>query len=165
VIAVTLTGADGSIWDLRSGPVRMEADGVEGFGFPKITRPTRSTPGRSGQRRTNPKSTAAAREGLLPVELTAQSEADYFALSDAWWRAWDPDIAGKLTVTRSTGETREIACFLSEDDYKPDADPSVSLGERGSRTTPGGTAPSSRARSGSRPPRATSWATAPHRRS
>lgn len=135
MIQVDLTGADGSHWDLRSGPVRMVGEAAEGFGFPKLTRPTRATPGRSGQRRTNRKSTAAAREGFLPVDLIARDEDDYFELSARWWRAWDPDVPGTLTVTRPSGDARTLQVYLSDDDnYAPEQDPTVSLGERVSVT-------------------------------
>lgn len=131
MIGVTLTGADGSAWDLRNGPVVLGA-GAEGFGLPTFDRPTIESPNIDGQRLLTIGSRAKARSGILPCVLTPQeTEADWLALQRAWWSAWSPDVPAVLTVTDPVGGTRNISAYLDSDDgYGLELDPTVNLFEQ-----------------------------------
>lgn len=131
MIGVTLTGSDGSSWDLRNGPVRL-GPGPEGFGLPRFDRPTSESPSVDGVRLQSIGSRALQRSGILPCIIVPQaSEAAWLALQRAWWLAWDTDKAATIAVTDPNGGVRTIAAFLDTDDgYGLELEPTVNLFEQ-----------------------------------
>lgn len=131
MIGVNLTGANGSKWDLRGGPIVL-GPGAEGFGLPKFDRPTVEAPGIDGQRLQSIGSRALARTGILPMIMQPQATAaDWLALQRAWWLAWSSDIACTLAVTDPNGGIRTVQAFLDSDDgYSLDDEPSDALFEK-----------------------------------
>lgn len=129
-LQLTWTGADGTLWDLSNGKVRLDAKGVEGLGQPVWNRQTISSAGSDGQRRTGQRSRANAREGYLPVILLGDDPGDWFTLSRSWWNSWDADTPGALRVTAPDGSYRFIeCCLLNDDTYAPVQDPMVTSTE------------------------------------
>lgn len=116
MIGITWTGQDGSVWDLRTGRVRLMGE-VEGLGYLGFDRFTQDTAARDGQRFQGWR--AGPRSVLLPVLVgPGRDETDYINLERAWWKSLHPNYPGKLSITTHDGMTRELILRLV-DDGKP----------------------------------------------
>jgi hypothetical protein len=117
MIAMTWTGWDGSVWDLRTGPVRLTDDGVQGLSNLDFEVFTQDTALRDGQIMTGWK--AKPRDVVLPVLLGQSVDEDaWLALERAWMRTMHPAKPGKLTVTAPDGSARGLALRFVDDGGK-----------------------------------------------
>jgi hypothetical protein len=125
MIGMTWTGWDGSVWDLRTGPVRLTADGIEGLLSLKFDSFTRDAAARDGQRFQGWR--AQARNVLFPVILMAQrTEAAWLAMDRAWWKTMQPGKVGTLTVSTSDGGRRRLSLrFIDDGGYSYKQDPTI----------------------------------------
>lgn len=123
MIGVQWIGWDGSVWDLRTGQVKMTKAGVTGLGHLSYDAYTRETALSDGQRftgwRANPRSI------LLPVLIgQTATEDEWMALDSAWWKTMRPDKPGTLIVVAPDGSSRSIRLrFVDDGNMAFDHDP------------------------------------------
>lgn len=103
-------GTDGSVWDLRHGPVRATTAGIRGFGMPEIERHTSESSFIDGQRSSGFK--VKAREAFLPLQFKT---TDVVATQRAWWRSVAPGEIGRLVVGDGHGGVRTLLCEYGDD--------------------------------------------------
>lgn len=118
---VTLTGVDGSVWNLNSGPVGLTA-GAKLFNSPAVTHRWRKSPNipgaRWGGKQTEP------REILLPVTIRGSDWREYRDNDRAFFAALDDEGFVTITVTSPDGESRSLlAKFTGDSDPTDDFDP------------------------------------------
>jgi len=107
VIGLVLEGWDGSVWDLRTGPVRVTSDGVEGLNGLTFDRFVQDTAMLDGQRFTGWR--GKPRDFLLPVLLGPfRDAAQWQALSALWWRLMHPGKVNVLRITAPDGTVRML---------------------------------------------------------
>lgn len=112
-IGMTLRGADGSTWNLRTGRARL-ATGVSGLGLPSFQRYTRDTAPRAGQRFIRAK--AGVREFNLPFVFGPfANDLDWLEFHRAFDAAIDVTELAWLDVTDPAGETRSLGFRLVSD--------------------------------------------------
>lgn len=109
-ITIEWHGADGSVWDLRKGPVRATQAGIRGFGMPIIKRHVSQSALVHGQRSTGYK--VEAREAFLPLKFTT---TDVVATQRAWWRSVRPGEPGTLIVSDGLGGVRSLVCEYGDE--------------------------------------------------
>lgn len=120
---------DGTVWDLRSGPVRM-APGAQGLGMLSLTDFTTSRGVRGGQRRTG--WAVNAQDFVLPMKLgyPGWTTRTYEDVDAAWWGDVRPNLdGGILRCTYSKNGTqisvRSVAVRTKSDGgFQWDQDPS-----------------------------------------
>lgn len=107
-------GVDGSVWDLRSGPVRL-APGAQGLGMIPLTAFTQDRGVRSGQRfvgwRVDPQTISLP----LRVGWEGWRSTDWETFSRSWWKACRPHRQGTLRVTATDGSVRTVAARVTSD--------------------------------------------------
>lgn len=115
MIGLTWTGWDGSVWDLRTGPVRLSDEGLDGLlnslEPDDVVRTGAELDGQSfvGWR-------AQPRTGLFPVLIGPfRTEGAFLANERAWWRTMRPGKVGKLTLTTYDGRTRRMGLRFQSD--------------------------------------------------
>jgi hypothetical protein len=110
-------GADGSSWDLtdRSRGVYLRP-GVRGLNMPQYDRFSSTAALVPGSRHKG--SRALDREVYLPAKVWRnEGSTEFMEFDRAWWKAFDPDIEGRLVVTHPDGATRNLPCrFVEVDD-------------------------------------------------
>lgn len=123
MIGITMTGWDGSVWDLRTGPVRITNKGLTGLGHLEFERFTQDTAMLHGQRQTGWR--AKPRDVLLPVMMGPfLSEELQMRWTSAWWRLMHPEKANTLNITAPDGVVRHLRVKFVDDGGGPiDQDP------------------------------------------
>lgn len=106
-------GADGSVWDLRAGPVRLDIEvGVTGLGMLPIEHHSQELPASDGRRWTGWR--GLPREIRIPVLMPT---GPAWANTDrAWWASLRPGTTGRLEVTAPNGPVRWVDARLDGDD-------------------------------------------------
>jgi hypothetical protein len=124
MIEMTWTGWDGSVWDLRTGQVRLTNDGVEGLSNLDFTIYTQDTALRDGQFMTGWK--AAPRDVIMPVMLgPVESDLEWLTLERAWFKTMHPAKPGTLSITAPDGSARGPTLrFLDDGGKAYETDPS-----------------------------------------
>lgn len=118
---VTLTGTDGSVWDLNRGPVAL-LPGVKLFGTPVVDHWWKTSPLVDGSRWLGYRT--EQREVTLPVATEGRSWSDWRDLDRDFFTALDPAGEVTLTVTSPDSVSRSLDCrFVSDGDIEDDADP------------------------------------------
>lgn len=117
-------GVDGSVWDLRDGPVRLGAGGTGGLGFTPLQTFTRQSAVLDGQVATGWR--AQARDLTLPIlkSRPGWSTRSWADVDRAWWKACQPHKAGAFRVTAWDGQQRTLPARVTDDGYSMDFDPS-----------------------------------------
>lgn len=113
MLGITWTGTDGSLWDLRGGPVRTSTAGIMGLGLPNITDQTKETALQDGQILTGWR--LKPRRVWLPVKFKDAAATDVEGLQRDFWRSMAIGQEGTLTVTDSSGATRSIGLRFQDD--------------------------------------------------
>lgn len=126
-IGILLRGWDGSVWDLRNGPVRMTSDGVEGLASMDFEVFVQETAARHGQRMTGWR--GKPRDFLLPILVGPFPDAEsWYALTKRWWRLMRPDRYNTLEVTAPDGSVRYLDIrFVNDGGGGSKKDPSIAL--------------------------------------
>lgn len=107
MIGIKFTGWDGSVWDLRTGAVRLTADGIEGLGNLDFEVFVQDTAMRHGQTMTGWR--GKPRDVLLPVMFGPfPSEAEWLRLTRLWWKVMHPQKVSTLTVQAPDGTERNL---------------------------------------------------------
>jgi hypothetical protein len=114
---VTLTGADGTVWDLNSGPVQLNA-GARLFNMGAVTHWSRRSPAIDGARRTGMRTDE--KELLLPISTTGTDWNDWRATDTAFFRSIAPENEALLTVIAPDAVTKSMRVRLSTDGDDPD---------------------------------------------
>jgi hypothetical protein len=124
MIGLTYTGWDGSVWDFRTGPVRLTTDGLEGLSNLTFNVYTQDTALRDGQFMTGWK--AEARELILPLMFGRTGDAlEWLALERRWMKLMHPAKPGTLTVTAPDGSARTLDMrFVDDGGASYERDPS-----------------------------------------
>jgi hypothetical protein len=127
VIGIVLRGWDGSVWDLRTGPVRMTNEGVEGLGSMDFEVFVQETAARHGQRMTGWR--GKPRDFLLPILVGPfPDDASWYSLTKRWWRLMKPDRYNTLEVTAPDGTVRKLDIrFVDDGNQGTKRDPSIDL--------------------------------------
>jgi len=127
VIGVILRGWDGSVWDLRNGPIRMTSDGVEGLASMTFEVFVQETAARHGQRMTGWR--GKPRDFLLPILVGPfPDDKSWYALTKMWWRLMRPDKYNTLEVTAPDGTVRSLDIrFVDDGGGSSKRDPSIAL--------------------------------------
>lgn len=122
-ITLILEGVDGSVWDLRDGPVRA-GRGIKGLGKIVKRARIRKTTQTEGQRLLGV--SAEAREIVMPVIVNhSRPDDEWFAHDRAFWSALKHGEYCTLYVGDPVGDVRSIAVRFEDDsDYEFDYDPS-----------------------------------------
>lgn len=107
------TGTDGSVWDLRSGPVRTTIAGIKGLGMPDLSDQTKETAMRDGQILTGWR--IKPRAVWLPLRFKDAAATDVEGLQRAFWRSMAIGQTGTLTVTDGAGATRSLKLRFQDD--------------------------------------------------
>jgi hypothetical protein len=115
MIGITWTGWDGSVWDLRTGGVRLTNGGIQGLSVFKFDSFTTDSAARDGQRYQGYR--AQPRSVLLPVMVgsTTMTELEYLATEKAWFKTMRPGMYGTLTVTTPDGGSRWLKLRFEDD--------------------------------------------------
>jgi len=115
-------GTDGSVWNWRTGEVRL-APGATGLGLLKLTTFVQSNGNRDGQRATGWK--ADPQTLVLPMKsgYPGWSAATWYDLQKRWWKACLPHQYGTLRVTAPDGTQRSVRARVTDDGYTMDYDP------------------------------------------
>jgi hypothetical protein len=123
VILLEWLGTDGSVWNWRTGEVRL-ARGAQGLGLLKLTTFTQSQGTRDGQRATGWK--ADPQTLVLPMKkgYDGWSSASWYDLDKRWWRACQPHLQGTLRVTAPDSSVRTVKLRVTDDGYTMEDDPS-----------------------------------------
>lgn len=127
MIGVILRGWDGSVWDLRNGPIRMTSDGVEGLASMTFEVFVQETAARHGQRMTGWR--GKPRDFLLPILVGPfPDDKSWYALTKMWWRLMRPDKYNTLEVTAPDGTVRSLDIrFVDDGGGSSKRDPSIAL--------------------------------------
>lgn len=127
MIGVMLYGWDGSVWDLRNGPVRMTSDGVEGLASMDFEVFVQETAARHGQRMTGWR--GKPRDFLLPILVGPFPDAAaWYSISTRWWDLMRPDRYNTLQVTAPDGSVRMLDIrFVNDGGGGSKRDPSIEL--------------------------------------
>jgi hypothetical protein len=113
-LEVQYTGTDGSVWDLRRGPVRMGTRGIQGFGFPDtVNEITRDAPVVDGAELVG--WSLGPRRVWMPLRFAGDWNNDPDK-QGAWWRANQLGAYGTFRVTGSNGGYRELVARPVDDD-------------------------------------------------
>lgn len=126
MIEVQFTGTDGSVWDLRRGPVRITDGGLKGLGDPDVAYFTRESPYLDGQELTGWR--VKPRKLFVPLLLGVDTvtELEWLALDRAWTAANGIGEQGTLKVTAPDGTVRSIKIrHVATGDLIYTADPAV----------------------------------------
>lgn len=123
MIRLEWLGTDGSVWDLRDGPVRLAATGTKGLGIGALTTFTRQSAVQDGQVATGWR--ADPREVSLPLlkSYPGWSALAWADVDRAWWDACQPHKVGAFRVTDWDGNVRTLPARLTDDGYSMDFDP------------------------------------------
>lgn len=114
MIGLSLHGWDGSVWDLRFGPVRVTDDGIEGLGGLNFEVFVQETAARHGQRMTGWR--GKPRDFLLPVLFGPfPDEPSWTAISTRWWDLMQPDRYNTLVITHPNGVERMLDLRFVDD--------------------------------------------------
>lgn len=125
MIGIKWTGWDGSVWDLRTGPVRLTTGGIEGLLSLKFDSFTRDSAARDGQRFQGWR--AQPRDVFLPVLIMRQPTEDkWLEVDRAWWKTMQPGRIGTISVTTGDGNTRHLDVrFIDDGNHAYAQDPSI----------------------------------------
>lgn len=125
MIGIIWEGVDGSVWDLRNGPVRLTEDAPSGLGSFESEAFTRETPTTDGATLLSVR--RKPRTIDLPVMINVGFPPDAWQAWDrSWWKSLSEEEYGTLHVTDTLGDVRSIALrFSSDNGYAPDRDPSA----------------------------------------
>lgn len=107
---VYLTGADGSVWDLTNGPVRL-TPGVVGLLPSNVAHRWKTSPTMDGAVRVG--YSLGTQKVQLPVVVAADTSLDWRDLDVSLWRALDPDAECRLTVVSPDAETRVLPAWFT----------------------------------------------------
>jgi hypothetical protein len=126
MIGLTFIGWDGSVWNLRTGPVRLTSEGVEGLSNLDFQVFTQDTALRDGQLMTGWK--ANARDVILPVLIgQTATELEWLQIERKWMGLMRPDRVHTLQVTAPDGGMRGLSLRFVNDGSKAfSRDPSKS---------------------------------------
>jgi len=114
MIGLRLNGWDGSVWDLRFGPVRATSDGIEGLGGLNFEVFVQETAARHGQRMTGWR--GKPRDFLLPVLFGPfPDEGSWTSISRRWWKIMRPDKYNTLVITHPDGTERMLDIRFVDD--------------------------------------------------
>lgn len=120
---VTLTGSDGTVWDLNHGPVTL-SPGVKLFDLPPLTHWLKTSPGVAGSRWTGVQ--VEEQSYTLPVTTRGQTWDDWRDTDNAFFSGITPTSEFTLTVTAPDSVTRSTRCRLvSPGDITDDMDPLI----------------------------------------
>ena len=114
MITLEWLGVDGSVWNLRTGEVRM-ALGASGFGLVKLTTFTQSQGNRDGQRATGWKAEPQSLVWPMKKGYPGWSAREWYALDKAWWKACLPHLQGTMRVTAPDGLQRTVRARVESD--------------------------------------------------
>jgi len=103
VFQVSLTGGDGSYWDLSNGPARL-LTGVQAFAAPDVTHFWQTSPVVDGSRWDGMRT--GSTDNILPVAITAPDWQTWRDTDAAFFRAIHPGNEVALTVTAPDGTSR-----------------------------------------------------------
>lgn len=112
-LGINLIGADGSTWDLVSGPVRTTVAGIKGLGMPEVDDQTRQTALQDGQTLTGWR--LQPRTVWLPLKFHAEANVDVEGVQRAFWRAVPIGEIATLIVTDGSGATRSLGIRFQDD--------------------------------------------------
>lgn len=112
-IGIEWTGTDGSVWDLRGGPVRATTAGIKGLSFPDIDFQTQETALLHGQRLTGWK--LKPREVWLPLRFKDEAARDVEGVQREFWRSFGIGLTGTLRVTDNLGAVRSLNLRFQDD--------------------------------------------------
>lgn len=118
---VTLTGTDGTVWDLNNGPVQL-MPGVKLFDAAPITPTLRRSALIPGARWTG---VQVEEQGLLlPINVVGSDWRSYRDLEQAFFAGLAPDAPVVIAVTSPDGVSRTMECyFTTPGDITDDIDP------------------------------------------
>jgi hypothetical protein len=112
-LLLELIDANGIVWNVGTGPVRLTTGGIDGLGQPTAQWQISEAPGVHGQRAVGWR--LKARDLFLPVRFKGEAETDATGIQRQFW---DGIAIGKYVtfrVTDHTGATRSIAMRLKDD--------------------------------------------------
>lgn len=113
MIGISWLGTDGSVWDLRGGPVRITPGGMAGLAMPVLEDQTKATAMQDGQLLTGWR--IKPRPVWLPFKFAGSANIDVEGVQRAFWRSMAIGETGRLTVTDSLGATRSIGLRFQDD--------------------------------------------------
>lgn len=112
-IEIQWMGTDGSVWDLRRGPVRTTSAGIKGLSMPDVQDQTKTTALRDGQRLTGWR--LKPRDVWLPLRFKDEAAQDVEGVQRDFWRSMAIGESGTLTVTDSSGAPRSLSLRFQDD--------------------------------------------------
>lgn len=110
---IVYTGTDGSVWDLKRGPVRLSTGGLKGLGMPDFSDQVRETALQDGQTLLGYK--AKPRTVWLPLKFKGAAEFDVAGVQRSWWAACAYGLYATLTVTDDLGGVRTLSIRFQDD--------------------------------------------------
>lgn len=110
---IVWTGTDGSVWDLRRGPVRFTTAGIKGLGMPDFTDQVRQTALQDGQTLLGWK--LKPRDVWLPLRFKDAAAVDVTGMQRAFWASMAIGRQGQLTVTDDDGGVRSLGLRFQDD--------------------------------------------------
>lgn len=113
MIGITWNGTDGSVWNLRTGPVRLTTAGVKGLGSGNLADQTSETALQDGQRLNGWR--LKEREVWLPLHFKDAGAVDVEGVQRAFWQSMAPGQLGTLVVTDGDGATRQLGLRFQDD--------------------------------------------------
>lgn len=113
MIGIKWVGTDGSVWDLRGGPVRTTLAGIQGLAMPEVDDQVRETALMDGQRLTGWK--LKPRSVWLPLKFHDVANTDVEGVQRAFWASLAIGQVGTLTITDGSGATRSIDLRFQDD--------------------------------------------------
>ena len=133
MIQVQVEGWDGSLWDLRTGDVRLAPGGLQGLGSLRFVDFTHETAMIDGQRLYGWRGEALT--GVIRVLFMRKaSQEEWQELQDRWWKLWHPAKTNRLIVINSSGRRRWLPVrwgsgteFMTEHDPSQQRDPEYPL--------------------------------------
>jgi len=120
-LAVTMTGADGSVWDLNNGPVRVQPGARWGYAEPEHW--LRDTPGLDGATREGGRTPAG--DPYVPVRVEGPDALGFRDIDAAFAKALDPSRGPVVfTMTTPDARSRTLTCYYESGlDADYDIDP------------------------------------------
>lgn len=112
-LAIELVDANGVLWDLARGPVRLTTAGLQGLGLPDVDWQTSEAAGVDGQRLTGWR--LKSRKVFVPVRFKDASATDTTGLQRAFWDGLRIGSYVTFRVTDRDGGVRELTMRLADD--------------------------------------------------
>lgn len=124
MISLIWEGADGSVWDLHTGPVRLTAEGTQGLGSALFDVKTSDRAVGGGVTFNGYR--VRDRSVVLPLYLIpTATETDFWGVWNAFWASLRVEAAGRLIVTTPQGQRWVTARFGGDGNRVFKTDPTI----------------------------------------